>query len=156
MNLPPCFALTKSNVKTTQAKNSFLKTCQTVYLAKFSQNSNHSKSEIVWSQHRLEEIVSQFNVIEIYNLSDSSVLVEYETTPNQPNLKSNVYIGSEINAHARIIIHDYIRLLQSVGINVYAVDTDCIFYSVPQNVQDPLKFSDSIGEFKSVGIIFFP
>ena len=150
MNLPSCFALTRSNVKNNPSQKLFFKDMSNSLFGKFSQNSNHSKSEIVWSQHRLEEIVSQFNVIEIYNLSDSSVLVEYETTQNQPNLKSNVYIGSEINAHARIIIHDYIRLLQSVGINVYAVDTDCIFYSVPQNVQDPLKFSDSIGEFKSV------
>ena len=61
-----------------------------------------------------------------------------------------MYIGADINAHARIIIFDYIRLLQSVGIRVYAVDTDCLFYSVPKNVKDPLKFRDSIGDFKSV------
>ena len=150
MNLPPCFALTRSNVKNNPSQKLFFKDMSNSLFGKFSQNSNHSKTEIVWSQHRLEEIVSQFNVIEIYNLSDSSVLVEYETTPNQPNLKSNIYIGSEINAHARIIIHDYIRLLQSAGISVYAVDTDCLFYSVPENVQDPLKFTDSIGDFKSV------
>ncbi len=150
MNLPACFALTRSNIKNNPSQKLFFKDMSNSLFGKFSQNSNVSKTEIVWSQHRLEELVSQFNVLEIYNLSETSVLVEYEAISSQPNLKSNVYIGADINAHARIIIFDYIRLLQSVGICVYAVDTDCLFYSVPKNVKDPLKFSDSIGDFKSV------
>ena len=150
MNLPPAFALTTDNVKNNPSQKMFFKDMSNSLFGKFSQNSNVSKTEIVWSQHKLEEIASKFNILEIYNLSETSVMVEYETTSTQPNLKSNVYIGAEINAHARIIIHDYIRLLESAGIQVYAVDTDCLFYSVPENVQDPLIFSDSIGDFKSV------
>ena len=150
MNLPANFSLSCSNVINNPSQKMFFKDMSNSFFGKFSQNSNISKTEIVWSQHRLEEIVSQFNVLEIYNLSETSVLVEFESISNQPNLKSNVYIGAEINAHARVIIYDYIRLLQSKGISVFGVDTDCIFYSVPENVQDPLQFTDSIGHFKSV------
>ena len=150
MNLPPCFSLSKSNVINNPSQKMFFKDMSNSLFGKFSQNSNMSKTEIVWSQHRLEELVSQYNVVEIYNLSQTSVLVEYETNSTLPNLKSNVYIGAEINAHARVIIYDYIRLLQSKGITVFAVDTDCVFYSLPGNVKDPLKFTDSIGDFKSV------
>ncbi len=63
-----------------------------------------------------KELVSQFNVLEMNNLIETSVLVEYEAISSQPNLKSILYIGADINAQARIIIHDYIRLLKSVGI----------------------------------------
>ena len=150
MNLPPCFALSNSNVKNNPSQKMFFKDMSNSLFGKFAQNSSNSKTEIVWSQHRLEEIASKFNILEIYNLSDTSVLVEYDTILSKPNLKSNVYIGAEINAHARIIIHDYIRLLEAKGISVFAVDTDCIFYSVPKDVQDPLKFTDSIGDFKLV------
>lgn len=150
MKLPPSFALKIDNVKNNPSQKLFFKDMSNSLFGKFSQNSNLSKTEIVWSQHRLEEIASKFDILEIYNLSETSVLVEYETNSSQPNLKSNVYIGAEINAHARIIIHDFVRLLESAGICVYAVDTDCLYYAVPDNVQDPLRFSDSIGDFKSV------
>jgi hypothetical protein len=150
MNLPECFALSVKNVINNQRQKMLFKDMSNSLFGKFSQNSNIKKTEIVWSQHRLEELASQFDILEIYNLSESSVMVEYESSLNEPNRKGNVYIGSEINAHARIIIHDYIKILQSKGIQVYAVDTDCLFYSVPNNVTDPLPFSDSIGDFKSV------
>jgi hypothetical protein len=150
MNLPLCFSLTTDNVVNNPSQKAFYKDMLNGFFGKFSQNSNLSKTEIVVSQHRLEELASKFEIVEIYNLSETSVVVEYENSSPGPNLKGNVYIGAEINAHARVIIHDYIRLLQSFGIQVYAVDTDCLFYSVPNNVPDPLPFSDSIGDFKSV------
>jgi hypothetical protein len=150
MDLPSKFALTTENVINNPRQKLFYKDTANSLFGKFSQNSNFTKTEIVYSQHRLEELASKFEILEMYNLSETAVVVEYENNLTSPNLKANVFIGSEITAHARIIIHDHLKLLQSKGIQVYAVDTDCLFYSVPNNVQDPLVFSDCIGDYKYV------
>ena len=44
MNLPPCFALTRSNVKNNPSQKLFFKDMSNSLFGKFSQNSNHSKS----------------------------------------------------------------------------------------------------------------
>jgi len=150
MDLPTNFALTVDNVVNNPRQKMFYKDITNSLFGKFSQNSNFTKTEIVYSQHRLEELASKFEIVEMYNLSETAVVVEYENNYPEPNLKGNVFIGSEITAHARIFIHDHLKLLQSKGIQVYAVDTDCLFYSVPDNVQDPLVFSDCIGDYKYV------
>jgi hypothetical protein len=150
MNLPSNFALTTENVSNNPRQKLFYKDTTNSLFGKFSQNSNFTKTEIVYSQHRLEELASKFEILEMYNLSETAVVVEYENNSTDPNLKGNVFIGAEITAHARIIIHDHLKLLQAKGIQVYAVDTDCLFYSVPDDVQDPLVFSDCIGDYKYV------
>ncbi len=150
MDLPSNFALTPENVINNSRQKLFYKDMTNGLFGKFSQNSNFTKTEIVYSQHRLEELASKFEILEIYNLSETAVVVEYESNRTDPNLKGNVFIGSEITAHARIFIHDHLKLLQSRGIQVYAVDTDCLFYSIPDEVEDPLIFSDCIGDYKYV------
>jgi len=151
MQLPSSFALNENNVIRNDTKKALYKNLSNSFFGKFSQNLQNTKTEIVRSQHRLEEIASTYEIIDIYELTNSSLSVEYSRSDIRPNRKGNVYLGSEITAHARVLLFDYIRLLQAEkGITVYGCDTDCLFYSIDKDSIDPLKFSDLLGDFKSV------
>jgi hypothetical protein len=150
MHLPASFALTPSNIKNNLSQKTLYKEFSNSSYSKFSQMSK-SRSEIVTSQHRLEEIATIYEILDFYPINENSLLVEFESCDLKPNLTTNVYIGSEISAHGRVIIHDHIRSLQQLdGIKVFAVDTDCVFYSIRNDVQDPIVYSDAFGDFKSV------
>ena len=143
------FYLTPEAVCLNNAKKHMFKLMANAFFGKFSQNSNFTTTDIVWSQHRLEEIVSKYEIVHFDNLTESSLLVEYRKNDNKPSLKSNVYIGAEINAQARIFLYDKIKLVQSSGGKVYYCDTDSIFFSLPKTCSDPLLYSNMIGDFKS-------
>lgn len=151
MNLPPQFALNISNVKDNAIQKKLYKDMLNSFFGKFSSHSNTSKSEIVYSQHRLEEIFSQYKVLDAYNLNENSLLVEYEQDDlRKLNLKTNLYIGSTITSYARIILHDYVKQLEKAGIEIYSIDTDSIFYVLKENDVDPIPFSDAFGHFKHI------
>jgi len=42
-----------------------------------------------------------------------------------------------------------ISLLQAKA-SLYYVDTDCVMFSLPKNIQNPLEYSSLLGSFKSV------
>ena len=78
-------------------------------------------------------------------------MVEYELKELKPNFKGNIFIGAEITAQARIFMHDCLKMLQRTdGVKIFQIETDCLMYSIPKNVVDPLNFSDLIGDFKHV------
>jgi len=151
MQLPAEFALNVNNVIQNDMKKNLFKILLNALFGKFSQHSRQNKIEIVRSQHRLEEIASSFEILQLYELNETSLFVEYSQPETAPCRKTNLYIASEITSLARNFIHDKIKLLQNVpGVTVYATDTDSIFYSIPRDSPDPLIYSDSIGCFKSM------
>jgi len=151
MQLPAEFALNVNNVIKNDRKKLLFKTLSNSLFGKFSQHSRQNKIEIVRSQHRLEEIASSFEILQLYELTETSLFVEYSKPDISPCRKTNIYIASEINSLARIFIHDKIKLLQNIpGVTIYSTDTDSIFYSIPRHVPDPLIYSDAIGDFKSL------
>ena len=153
MKLPEAFKLTIDNVVNNPTQKMLFKDLSNSLFGKFGQNSNQSKKEIVYLQHRLEQIALTHEILDIYNINDNSILVEFAQNNYLPDRKGNVYIAAEINARARVIIHDYIRLLQTEkSVKIYSCDTDCLSYSISANAIDPLTdlYSDILGQFKSV------
>ena len=151
MNLPENFKLTINNVKNNPGQKQFYKDLLNSLYGKFSSNVEKKKTEIVRSQRQLENLAQNFNITELFPINDTNLLVEYEVNDLKPNFKGNIFIGSEITSHARVYMHDYLRKLQATdGVKIFAIETDCIFYSIPKKAVDPLPFSDIIGSFKSV------
>ena len=151
MSLPENFQLTVNNVKNNPGQKQFYKDLLNSIFGKFSSNVEKKKTEIVRSQRQLENLAQNFEITELFPINDSNLLVEYEMKELKPNFKGNIFIGSEITAHARIFMHDYLRKLQAVkGVKIFSIETDCIMYTIPKDAIDPLPFSDLIGHFKNV------
>jgi hypothetical protein len=149
MDLPPNFQLTLDSVTSNPLKKSMYKDFSNAFFGKFSQHSKH-KTTLVYSQHQLEAIAAKKEILDFSEI-DNNLMVECEDFDLKPNLKTNLYIGAEITSQARVFTHDFLRLLQEQpGVKCYAVDTDCLMYSIPKNVPDPLPFSDALGDFKSM------
>jgi len=151
MNLPPELYLVPEKITDNPSQKEFYKDCLNSLYGKFSANLIKTKTEIVRIQHRLEEIAHFNEIVEIFPINDSNLLVEYELKDLKPNFKGNIFIGSEITAHARIYMHNYLKQLQNIpGAKIFQIETDSIMYSIPKNVIDPLPYSDLIGDFKHV------
>ena len=151
MNLSDNFKLTIENVTNNPGQKQFYKDLLNAIFGKFSSNLEKKRTEIVRSQRQLENISQTYEITELFPINDTNLLVEYELNELKPNFKGNIFIGSEITAHARIYMHDYLRKLQAIdGVKIFSIETDCIMYSIPKHVIDPLPFSDLIGQFKNV------
>lgn len=151
LELPEDLCLKPDQLCDNPTQKQFFKDALNSLYGKFSAKTISTKVELVRFQHRLEEIAHFNHIAEVYPINESNLMVEYETKDVKKNLKSNIYIGSEITAHARICMHDFIRALQKVpGAKIFQLETDCIMYSIPRNVIDPLPYSDLVGEFKNV------
>lgn len=150
MQIPLNFQLNQANVLKNPALRQLAKSQLNNFYGKFSQNSNKTKTEFVRNQYKLEEIVSKNNILNLTNLRDDVLQVEYEPPFCSPNRRSNIYIGAQVNAYSREIIYDHMTTIEKAGGTIYAVDVDGLFYSLPSNVTDPLKFSNICGDFKNM------
>jgi hypothetical protein len=151
MDLPENFKLTVNNVHNNPGQKQFFKDWLNAIFGKFSSNLEKKKSEIVRSQKQLEHLAENYNITELFAINETNLLVEYEVKENKPNFKGNIFIGSEITAHARVFMHDYLKKLEAIkGVKIFSIETDCIMYSIPKTAIDPIPFSDQIGEFKSI------
>ena len=124
------------------------------YLGKFIQNTHHSSFQFVSTQAELEKYCFNMDneIIGIYPFSEDLCQVEYKPTLTniKPSKKSNLYIGAEIIAKARVHIYDCIEKLEAVSARIFFVDTDGIGYALNKNIENPLKFSNCTGDFKAV------
>lgn len=150
MELSSTFALNVNNVVNNPLKKALFKSYSNSIFGKFCQTSN-TRSVIVHDQHTLESLATSHNILDIFAIDDTSLLVEYEEVNLKPDLNTNIYIGAEVTARGREVIHNFIRDLQTIpGVKIYSVDTDAIFYSIPKSATDCLLFSDLLGDFKMV------
>jgi hypothetical protein len=153
MNLTAPFHLTLKNVKPNSKKKKLIKLMCNSLFGKLEQRNNHSKSLYVTNQEELEDIYFSDNFIEeIINVN--STICQVQVKPDEsklpPNSKANCYIGGQITAYARAIIYEYIQQIISSKGQLYYVDTDSIFFSLPKNLIPPIPISDSVGHFKQV------
>jgi len=63
---------------------------------------------------------------------------------------SNVAYFLFFSAYGRQIVYDHMTKIEECGGTVYAVDVDGIFYSLKNNEEDPLTYSNICGDFKNV------
>jgi hypothetical protein len=150
MEIPLEFQLNPSNVCKNTALRQLAKSQLNNFYGKFSQNSNKTRTEFIRNQYKLDEILSKNTILNLTNLSDDVLQVEFEPPFTSPNRKSNIYIGAQVNAYSREIIYDYLMSIEKAGGVVYSVDVDGLFYSLPLSVQDPLPYSNVCGHFKNM------
>lgn len=150
LDLPEEFKIRPSSIEQNPAKRQLAKSCLNNLYGKFSQQSPTIKREFVTSQDRLEEILSNYKVLNITNLSEYTLHIEYETIASTQVSKSNLFVGAQINAYGREIIYDHMMAIERAGGKVFSVDVDGLFYSLPKNAPHPLKFSNKCGDFKNM------
>ncbi|EPS63716.1 hypothetical protein M569_11068 [Genlisea aurea] len=142
LKLPEVFLLKPDNIVKNDARRQLAKSCLNNLYGKFSQQSSSTKREFVTSRLRMEEIFAQYRVINFSNVSDTMMAVEYETINSTQFSKSNLFVGAQINAYGREIIYEHMEAIEKAGGTVFSVDVDGLFYSLPNGVVNPLKFSN--------------
>ena len=150
MDLPKEFQLNLDNVKLNESKKQLAKSQMNNFYGKFAQNSNLKKSDFVNSMSVLDNLMSNYNVTNLFEINENILKVEYENVTVKPNLSTNIYIGAQITSYARIEMYQFMSEIEKSSGRVYSVDTDGLFYALPKNVQDPLPFSNVCGDFKSM------
>jgi hypothetical protein len=122
------------------------------FFGKFSQKQNKSKTVFASNQQELENIYfSNVAIKEIFCLNDDICQVQIQ--PNNfklpPNRKTNCYIGGQITAYARQIMHEHLTSILRIGGTLYQTDTDSICFTLPQEASIPILVSHAIGHFKN-------
>jgi len=152
MKLKDPFNLTTKNVSKNDGKRNFFKLMANGFFGKFSQKQNKSKTIFASNQNELEKIYfSDVEIKEIFCLNDQ--ICQVQIKPNvfklPPDRKGNCYLGGQITAYARQIMHEHLSAILNVGGTLYQTDTDSICFSLPKFESVPLLISHSIGHFKN-------
>lgn len=154
MNLiDPNFCLSPANCTDNKTKRDFFKLVSNSLFGKFIQRDDKNFIAYVKNQDELNQYLKTFEKIEdISCLNDQVCLLSLKKNTKKilPNLKQNVYIGSQITAFARQVIYEHmLKLSNLVDCKLYHVDCDCIFFSLPKSSSCPLPFSHAVGDFKN-------
>ncbi len=152
MKLNPPFCITLKNVQNNLGKRNFFKLMANGFFGKFSQQQNKCKTIFASNQNELEKIYfSDVEIRDIFSLNDQ--ICQVQIKPNDfklpPNRKGNCYIGGQITAYARQIMHEHLTSIIQAGGTLYQTDTDSICFSLPKNNTNPLRISHCIGHFKN-------
>ena len=153
MNLSDHLRLSLRNVKNNKAKRTFYKMAAHSFCGKFSQRQDRQTVNFVSNQEELEKLVSSDCVSDLFCVSENLCMVT--TSKNKlklpPNLKYNVYIGSQITAYARQRIHEHIMVLSKIDeCTLYHVNCDSLYFSIPLDKNIPFKINHAVGNFKHV------
>ncbi len=152
MNLKAPFNLTIKNISNNPSKRNFFKLMANGLFGKFSQKQNKFKTLFAANQQELEKIyLSDVEIKDIFCLNDH--ICQVQVKPDEfklpPNRKNNCYIGGQITAFAREIMHEHLTSILCNGGTLYQTDTDSICFSLPKNYSIPLLVSHCIGHFKN-------
>ncbi len=153
MELQAPFNLTVKNVHPNKHKKTFYKLMSNALYGKLEQKNNLTKTCYVSSQKELENVYFSENTIEQiipFNIDICQLEIKTDELKLKPNLKTNCYIGGQITAYARMVIHKYVLDVVNANGCLFYVDTDCIFFSLPKNCVNPLPVSDAVGHFKEI------
>ncbi len=78
------------------------------------------------------------------------VTVSPKSSKIKDSLQTNCYLGSQIVANARIFFYKQIQKVLESKAKLFYIDTDGIFFSLPECSKNPLEISDATGDFKHV------
>ena len=124
------------------------------FFGKFSQRQDKNQVLFINNQDELTKLYySQNEIKEIHCLNDliCMVIVNRNCFKLPPNLRHNVYIGSQITAYARQCIYEHMRELSLIkSCTIYHVNCDSIFFSIAKTAKMPLHISPAVGHFKHV------
>ena len=154
LQVNPNEKITVENVKPNEPKRNFYKMAANSFFGKFSQRQDRNQVLFINNQDELSKLYfSQNEIKEIHCLNDliCMVLVTRNCFKLPPNLKYNVYVGSQITAYARQCIYKHMQDLISIqSCTIYHVNCDSIFFSIDKSETMPLILSPAVGHFKHV------
>ena len=109
-----------------------------VFIGKFAQRSNLTKTEMVQDPSRFFELLytAEFEVCDARMVNDDMIEVQYRNTEefSEQNNKVNVVIAAFTTAYARLKLYDLLDLLQE---RVLYYDTDSVIYVHKPGKPDP-------------------
>ncbi len=152
MELNDPFCLKVDNVCDNESAKQFFKLLSNSLFGKLEQKHNKSKTKFVTSQEQLENIYfSNEKIKQISCINEN--LCQVEIIPHEknqsPNRTTNCYIGGQLTAFARQLIHEHLKSVSDLG-KLYYCDCDCIYFTMKTNSSSPLNISDAVGHFKEV------
>ena len=154
LQLNPNEKITIEDIKPNDAKRNFYKSAANSFFGKFSQRQDRNQVLFINNQDELSKLYfSQNEIKEIHCLNDliCMVLVNRNCFKLPPNLRYNVYLGSQITAYARQCIYQHVLDLTLIkSCTIYHVNCDSIFFSMEKTAKMPLIVSPAVGHFKHI------
>ena len=97
----------------------FIKGMLNMGIGKLSQNPNHSQEEFVQDEQRLAQLLADKNlqILSCFNVTDTTTQVKYEKRlmDLRANRRTQMVIGAQVTAMARIYLDQSLRTLQNHG-----------------------------------------
>ena len=154
LQISPNEKIAIQDIKPNEPKRNFYKMAANSFFGKFSQRQDKNQVLFINNQDELTKLYYSENEIkEIHCLNDliCMVIVKRNCFKLPPNLRHNVYIGSQITAYARQCIYEHMRELSLIkSCTIYHVNCDSIFFSIAKTAKMPLHISPAVGHFKHV------
>ena len=112
-----------------------------LFLGKFAQRSNLTKTKMVTEPKEFFDILSKFEVSDARLVNDEMVEVHYKEKDEfaEQNDKVNIVIAAFTTAYARLKLYDLLDLLQE---RVLYYDTDSVIY-----IHEPCKPDPPLGNY---------
>lgn len=144
--------LRPSKIKPNVAKRNFYKLAANSFFGKYSQRLDRTLIHYVSNQTELERVAQTENIEDIFCLSeDVCMLTVTKNTKLPPNLKANVYIGSQITAYGRQYIYEQmLRLQEYPKCTIFHVNCDSLYFTFDDSLSLPFTCSEAVGDFKHV------
>jgi len=146
--------ITPSTIQPNVMKKNFFKFMCNSLFGRFLTRKDKPSIRYVHSQEELQNLYNSSSRIEDFHcLNDNTCLVNVTVNSMKlpPNRDTNVYIGSQIIAYSREIMYRHLMKLQEIPkCKIYQIECDSLFFSLPADVECPLRVSPILGDFKHV------
>ena len=154
MNLSNPYALTSQD-KSNSYKKFLYKLAANSLFGKFQQRKDTIVTHTIGDDEELEKFINQnknqIKSIQCFEDTICQVLLQPKNTEIKDSLETNCYLGAQIVANARIYFYSQVeKVLRHPESRLYYCDTDSIFFTLPQNLPNPLTMSEATGDFKNV------
>ena len=147
MKFPPHLQLKASEIEENEDMASFFKKSLCSFLGKTAQVNNRNITKFVRNKSQLESLFYSENIEDLFDYGNvCHVIIKPKDRLNQ-NRSGNSILYSYITALARIYMHKCLLKLWSVGARVHAIENDCIYFSRPKTLKNPLIYSQAFGYF---------
>lgn len=147
MKFPPSMALISSDIDLNPEYASFYKKILVSIMGKIAQVNNRTVSKFVRNQNQLQSIFYTEKIDDLFDYGNVCHVVIKPAERSNENRSGNSIIYSYVTALARIYMHRCIMKLESVGACVHAIENDCIYFTRPKTLQNPLIYSQTFGYF---------
>ena len=124
LDLPNTFCLNPDLIEPKELKKSLYKIAANSLFGKLQQRSDYASTKFVATQYELEQTYEEHNE-NIFNITchnENMCQIDYyeKITSKTRNLKQNCYLGAQITAYARLVLHKHLVELNKLnGFTIY-------------------------------------